>query len=139
MVFDYNIDQLPNKPVTLVIQHTVLLGLYGKLFHSYQFSSLVMKIDIRGIISHTTLVGMLYYYITVWIHNMNIEQHLLTNSFWTPSTCTFNMKKGCNTVFDAQINKLGNRYPPVGALAYRRGKARASDLPPQLQCNYQLN
>ena len=34
---------------------------------------------------------------------------------------------------------LGNRYPPVGALAYRRGKARASDLPPQLQCNYQLN
>ena len=60
----------------MVIQHTVLLGLYGKLFHSYQFSSLVrfkttslnwislvMKIDIRGIISHITLVGMLYYYI----------------------------------------------------------------------------
>ena len=38
------------------------------------------------------------------------------------------------------ILKLGNRYPLVGALAYRRGKARASDLPPQLlQCNYQLN
>ena len=33
------------------------------------------------------------------------------------------------------LRKLGNRYPPVGALAYRRGKARASDLPPQLQCN----
>ena len=30
---------------------------------------------------------------------------------------------------------LGNRYQPVGALAYRRGKARASDLPPQLQCS----
>ena len=38
-----------------------------------------------------------------------------------------------------ESNTLGNRYPPVGALAYRRGKARASDLPPQLQCNYQLN
>ena len=28
-------------------------------------------------------------------------------------------------------SKLGIRYPPVGALAYRRGKARASDFPPQ--------
>ena len=33
--------------------------------------------------------------------------------------------------FSALTWKLGNRYPPVGALAYRRGKARASDLPPQ--------
>ena len=35
------IHKLPNKPVTMVIQHTVLLGLYGKLFHEYRFSSLV--------------------------------------------------------------------------------------------------
>ena len=72
--------------MTMVIQHTVLLGLYGKLFHSYQFSSLVrfkttslnwislvMKIDIRGIISHTTLVGMLYYYNTNTNNNTGLD------------------------------------------------------------------
>ena len=37
--------------------------------------------------------------------------------------------------------KLGNRYPPVGALAYRQGKARAFDLPTQFcnACTDQLN
>ena len=63
------IHELPFKPVTMVIQHTVLLGLYGKLFHSYQFSSLVrfkttslnwisllMKIDMSGLISLITRV-----------------------------------------------------------------------------------
>ena len=97
------IHELPFKPVTMVIQHTVLLGLYGKLFHSYQFSSLVrfkttslnwislvMKIDIRGIISHTTLVGMLYYYINsrVWIWGLGrigpTFWRNIRNVFWFP-------------------------------------------------------
>ena len=34
-------------------------------------------------------------------------------------------------VLTAMNIELGNRYPPDGALAYRRVKARASDLPPQ--------
>ena len=37
------------------------------------------------------------------------------------------------------IQELGNRYPPVGALAYKRGKARAIDLPSKLYCTDQLN
>ena len=87
------IHELPFKPVTMVIQHTVLLGLYGKLFHSYQFSSLVrfkttslnwislvMKIDIRGIISHTTLVGMLYYYI-ILVLSLDLLAEFLLNKY----------------------------------------------------------
>ena len=95
------IHKLPFKPVTMVIQHTVLLGLYGKLFHSYQFSSLVrfkttslnwislvMKIDIRGIISHTTLVGMLYYYNTVFFSD-RMGLKWLSSQVWLTPTLAF--------------------------------------------------
>ena len=42
----------------------------------------------------------------------------------TPTTDT------TTTTTTTTTEELGNRYPPFGALAYRRGKARASDLPP---------